>query len=125
VIRLEDGKEAMPPWDIPLSGLAAASPISDSFVVGRLRWTPDGGAIAYLGFGTDGRPGLMVQDFVPGRDTGASRRRLLLLDDDQVPESFGFSADGKHLAVSVQERRSNLMTVGGVRGVRRRPARPR
>ena len=59
---------------------------------GRARWMPDGKAIAFVGQDESGASGIYVQDFVPGRDTAATRRKLAGFDPDVAAESFGLCA---------------------------------
>ena len=60
-------------------------------VLGRSRWMPDGKAIAFVGLDDAGLTGVFVQDFVPGRDTTATRRKLAGFDPDYITETFAIS----------------------------------
>jgi Tol biopolymer transport system component len=82
--------------------------------LGRARWTPDGRAIAFIAVDERNRSGVMLQDFAPGRDTTATRRRLAGFDDQLNPESLGISPDGARLLVSSVQSSSSLMLAEGV-----------
>jgi Tol biopolymer transport system component len=84
----------------------------------RARWTPDGRAIAYVAVDEKGRSGVMVQDFVPGHDTRATRRPLAGFDGEDHAESFGISPDGSRLMLSGVEISPGLMLAQGVPGLR-------
>jgi serine/threonine protein kinase len=79
------------------------------WVMGRARWMPDGRAIAFIGQDGHGVHGVYVQDFVPGKDTSASRRSLGGFDPEMSSETFAISPDGTHMIVSVWEQTSSLM----------------
>jgi eukaryotic-like serine/threonine-protein kinase len=85
--------------------------------LGRARWTPDGRAIAFVGQDEAGMHGVFVQDFAPGRDTTASRRKLAGFDLDRDTESFGLSPDGRQAVVASWERSFSLVTVEGLPGL--------
>jgi dipeptidyl aminopeptidase/acylaminoacyl peptidase len=84
---------------------------------GRPRWTPDGKAIAFVGENEDGLTGIFVQDFVPGKDTSATRRRLAGFSPDYISESFDISPDGKRLTLAVLNETFNIMIAEDVPGV--------
>jgi TolB protein len=96
VLSLETGK---------LDGFEIALPIQrqTSVALPRLRWMPGGGAIAFLGQDEHGNNGVYVQDFVPGKDTTASRRKLGGFDRDNSTESFAISPDGQQLTIAAWE----------------------
>ncbi|MEN8006953.1 MAG: protein kinase [Candidatus Krumholzibacteriota bacterium] len=77
-------------------------------VYGRARWTPDGSGIVYIGQGTDGTSGIYVQDFIPGQDTGNTRRPVAGFSGLYSSESLGVSPDGKNLVVSTIYNRQTL-----------------
>jgi hypothetical protein len=80
----------------------------------RSRWMPDGRAIAFL------RPhegGVFVQDFVPGRDTTRTRRKLPGSEVDMGIGSFGISPDGSRMTIAYVEEQHSLMTAEQVPGV--------
>jgi len=68
--------------------------------LGRARWMPDGKAIAFVGQDESGASGVYAQDFVPGQDTAASRRKLAGFDPDVAAESFGLAPDGSRLVLA-------------------------
>ena len=44
--------------------------------------------------------GVMVQDFVPGRDTTGTRRKLVGFESEWVVESFDLSPDDERIVLS-------------------------
>ncbi len=100
VLRLADGQE------IPFHGA-----IPKSFNnVGRLRWAPDGHAIAFVGPGPGGAGGIYIQDVdKDGRDTSATRRPIAGFDPDIPTESFAISPDGTRLVLSRVEDVNGVM----------------
>ncbi len=85
--------------------------------LGRPRWLRDGSAIAFLGEDDEGRRGIYVQDFVPGRDTSATRRKLAGFASDREAETFAFSPDGRRLTLAEIQESSSLMLAENVPGV--------
>jgi Tol biopolymer transport system component/serine/threonine protein kinase len=83
-------------------------------IMGRMRWMPDGRAIAFLGQDPTGVNGVFVQDFVPGQDTTATRRQLGGFDRERATESFGIAGDGKSMTVAGWEQLFSLFSVEGV-----------
>jgi eukaryotic-like serine/threonine-protein kinase len=79
----------------------------------RARWIGATHAIAFRAPDAQGRIGIFAQDFEPGRDTSSTRRALLV--DDDVPETFAISADGKHIVRSVIDEAAGIMLAEGVR----------
>ena len=75
----------------------------------RNRWMPGGKAIAFIGNDTDGQSGVFVQDFVPGQDTRASRRRLAGFIEGIQSESFGIARDGSLLVLAGFQLRSDVI----------------
>ena len=75
--------------------------------------------------GTDeqGTAGVYVQDFVPGRDTTATRRKLAGFDPGTPAESFAVSPDGAFVTVAARESLGNVVLAEPVAGVVR-PRRP-
>jgi hypothetical protein len=84
-----------------------------------MRWMPDGRAVALVGLNPEGVPGVFVQDFVPGRDTGKTRRPLGGFDPDRLAETFGISPNGSRLATSSTENFTNLIERMTWKGSRR------
>jgi Tol biopolymer transport system component len=85
--------------------------------LGRPRWTPDGKSIVFTAGDRSGNHGLLIQDFLPGRDTSATRRPLIGFDADLVVESFGISPDGARVVYSVSEEINSLMLAEGLPGI--------
>jgi serine/threonine protein kinase len=110
VIRVEDGV------DTPFA--LFPEPRRKTLVFpGRARWTPDGKRIIFTGQDEKGLDGVFIQDFVPGKDTTATRRPLAGFDPDWITESLGLSADGRRLVLSESERVFSLMIAEGVPGL--------
>ena len=86
---------------------------------------PDGRAIAFLGQDERGSNGIYVQDFLPGKDTTATRRRLMGFDPETGAESFGISSDGTHMTVAGWEQATSIMLAQGVAGISPPVAKPR
>ena len=80
----------------------------------RARWMPEGHAIAFL---TPNQKEIFVQDFVPGRDTIKTRRKLAPADVELPITSFGISPDGSRMTISYGEGQHSLMTAERVPGV--------
>ncbi|HVQ54053.1 MAG TPA: protein kinase [Thermoanaerobaculia bacterium] len=112
VARFEDGVRV--PFELTASGLRPNT--------GRHRWTPDGGALVVQMENEKGDLGIATQDFVPDRDTAASRRFVTGFTPDSWAETLGVAPDGKRLTVSVLQDPSSLLLVQGVEGVVARPA---
>jgi hypothetical protein len=89
-----------------------------NIILGRVRWLPDGSGLAYVGLDENYRTGIYAQDFVPGKDTGDTRRPLAGFSPDYVSESFGISPDGTRLTLATLELTSSLMLAEGVSGIR-------
>ena len=86
-------------------------------VTARARWMPDGRAIAFVDVDAEGRTGIYVQDFVPGKDTQASRRPLAGFNADWATETFGISPDGSRICLAEWEQTLSIMTADGIPGV--------
>ena len=102
VLSMETGKAVPTEIKLPIQKETIAS-------LGRLRWMPGGKAIAFVGQDERGVNGVYVQDFVPGQDTSATRRRLGGFDQENPPESFGISPDGRWLTVAAWEQLFSIM----------------
>jgi Tol biopolymer transport system component len=86
-------------------------------LMGRSRWLPDGKSIAFIGEDENGRTGVYVQDFAPGKDTSSTRRKLAGFSPEYVSESFGISPDGRRLTLATLTQFGSLMLAEGVPGV--------
>src|SRR5262245_14748313 len=84
---------------------------------GRCRWLPDGHALAYISRDSSGPYGVYVQEFVPGVDSRARRRRVTGLEPELDAESLAVSPDGSLLAVAFQEERFDLMLLENLAGL--------
>jgi Tol biopolymer transport system component len=107
VARLEDGE--LEPFEILVEAHRRTT-----ISLGRARWMPDGSAIVFVGQSASGATGLYVQDFVPGEDTSATRRRLAGFDPDVAAESFGVSPDGSRLTLAGWVQLFSLMEAEGL-----------
>ena len=92
---------------------------STNIIFGRTRWLPDGSAVAWVGIDEQGRSGIYAQDFVPGKDTSATRRALAGFSDEYVTESFGISPDGAEITLATLEQTLQLMLAEDVSGISR------
>lgn len=114
VVRVADGQPV--PFEIRTRGGGAGGSASQPTTSGRARWLPSGRAIAF----TD-RSGsttkISVQDFVPGKDTSATRRALPGLDSLSGAESFAFSPDGARVIVAATDLTRTIFVADGVPGV--------
>jgi Tol biopolymer transport system component len=96
---------------------------STNIIFGRTRWLPDGSAVAWVGIDEQGRSGIYAQDFVPGKDTSATRRPLAGFSADYTTESFGISPNGTKVTLATLEQTIQLMLAEEVPGVSRGSAR--
>ena len=76
---------------------------------------PSGRAIAFVGQDDKGVNGVFTQDFVPGHDTTATRRKLVGFDPKVDAESFAISADASRIAIAAREMVSSLVLLEGIR----------
>jgi hypothetical protein len=76
---------------------------------------PSGRAIAFVGQDDKGVNGIFTQDFVPGQDTTATRRKLAGFDPKVDAETFAISADGQRIAIASREMVSSLVLLEGIR----------
>jgi eukaryotic-like serine/threonine-protein kinase len=81
---------------------------------GRSRWMQGSKRIAFVGSDEQGRYGVFVQDFIPGRDTSSSLRHLAGFDSENPTESFCISPDGRRITLAVGGRVSTLMLAKGL-----------
>jgi Tol biopolymer transport system component len=107
VYRVADGSRV--PFNIVVEKNGSIDP---NF--GRLRWMPSGKAIAFSASGPDRLSGVFVQDFVPGQDTSATRRRLAGFSEGVATESFSIAADGKSIVLAQFELRSDILLAHGI-----------
>ncbi len=112
VVRLHDGGAV--PFDIDI-----VRRTNTTAILGRARWMPDGRSIAFIGQDERGVNGVFVQDFVPGRDTSATRRKLGGFDPENSAETLAISPDGRSLTIGGWEQMFNVVVVGDVSGVER------
>jgi Tol biopolymer transport system component/predicted Ser/Thr protein kinase len=113
IVRLSDGKAVIPEISVTTSG-------QTNFIsVGRGRWRADGQAFIFVAADATGRACLYEQTFRPGQDTSATRRVILVSEPGTIIESFGFSPDRKHGAVSYVEGQFGLMRLDGLAEVKK------
>jgi Tol biopolymer transport system component len=113
VVEVETGRRV--PFEIEIAVPAGKPRVA----LGRARWMPDGRAIAFIGQDEQGVTGIYAQDFVPGKDTAAMRRKLGGFDAELTTESFGISPDGSRLAIASWEQLFSLMLAERIPGVAR------
>jgi Tol biopolymer transport system component len=110
VVRLEDGQAE--PFEIAVDARRRTT-----VTLGRARWMPDGKAIAFVGQDEEGAFAIYVQDFVPARDTAATRRKLGRFSPDIAAESFGVAPDASRLVVAGWVQLFSLMEGEGLAGL--------
>ena len=113
VVRIEDGKDMG-------FGIWLETKRKSVVTVGRDRWTPDGKHLIFTGQDARGMDGVFIQDFVPGKDTTATRRPIAGFDPDWKTESLGLSPDGKRLVLSETENLFSLLVADGLKGLERK-----
>jgi Tol biopolymer transport system component len=101
-IDVESGREVS-------SGFGVADRLRTGSVWGRMRWLPDGKAIAFIAESDAGISGVFVQDFVPGVDTRATRRKVAGFSADYITESLAISPDGSKIVISRMEEIRSVM----------------
>jgi eukaryotic-like serine/threonine-protein kinase len=112
VVRVADGQPV--PFEIRAPGGSAT--VTRGAASGRARWLPNGRAIAFVAGSGDALK-IFVQDFVPGKDTTATRRPLPGLDSVPRAESFAFSPDGERATVAAPDMTRTIYVADGVAGV--------
>jgi Tol biopolymer transport system component len=108
VLRVADGADVA--FEIVAAGRGSGRE-------GRARWLRGGRAIAFTAADERGVVGVYAQEFEPGADTSATRRRLGGFDPDSFAESFGVAPDDSFLIVAGLEQPSNLMSAENVSGL--------
>jgi serine/threonine protein kinase len=94
----------------PLSGgFDVAVRLRTGLVWGRCRWLPDGRALAFIAQDEAGVSGVYQQDFIPGVDTRATRRKIAGFSPDYVTESLAISPDGTKIVISRMEEIRSIM----------------
>ena len=78
---------------------------------------PDGRRFLYTASDATGARGIYIQDFVPGQDTTATRRRLGEFVTGTPPESFCVTPDGTRLVFSTEDKLDSLMLAQGLSGI--------
>jgi Tol biopolymer transport system component len=116
VIRVSDGASAG--FTIDAGGFPAST-LTVTGVLGRSRWLRGGKVIAYVGQDESGVNGIYAQDFEPGKDTSATRRRLAAFDREMTTETFGISPDESRLTVASYDKVFSVMLAENVDGVTR------
>jgi TolB protein len=105
VVSIDGGE----PFQLATLPWGASSARSGNFSPGRARWSADGKAIVYLACDEEGTCGLQKQDFVFGKDTASTVRKVTEFDLYAPAESFSMSPDGKHFTVSASEESARLV----------------
>lgn len=107
VARVADGKDM---------GISIAPPVlrRTAAILGRVRWMPDGKALAFLAQNADGVNGIFTQDFIPNTDTTATRKPFGGFDRERAAESFGIAPDGKAMTIAGWEQLFSLFSVEGL-----------
>ncbi len=90
-----------------------------NFSPGRARWAADGKSIIFLSCDEDGTCGLRRQDFVFGKDTMSTRRKVNEFDLFSPAESFSMSPDGKRYTVSAAEETARIVITNPIEILRR------
>jgi hypothetical protein len=112
VARVDTGE--LEPFGIDIRWSTAGS---SQILWGRSRWRPDGKAIYFVGMDDEGRSGVFLQDFVPGRDTRSTRRKMAGFSAEYETESLGLTPDGATLTISTLHQTSGLALAEGLEGV--------
>ncbi len=86
-------------------------------VGGRMRWMPDGKSIVFIDEDDSGNWGLFAQDFIPGKDTHTSRRKLTGFEADRKIDTFAISPDNSRIVMAEVEILSSLIMAQGIPGI--------
>jgi Tol biopolymer transport system component len=113
VVELATGNAV--PFDITIPYQAQQA--TGNVTWGRARWMPDSKAMVFVGQDERGLACLFHQDFVPGRDTIATRRRIKEPMAQSGIESFGISPTGKWIVVADEFSSQSLKLADGVFGI--------
>jgi serine/threonine protein kinase len=114
-IRVADVETgALVPFELEVRWPSSAS---DQVLYGRARWSPDGRGIFFVGANAEGRSGVFLQEYAPGRDTKATRREVAGFDHAMRAESLGVSPDGRRLVLSTLQEYSSLQLAEGLPGL--------
>ncbi|HVG23036.1 MAG TPA: protein kinase [Thermoanaerobaculia bacterium] len=79
----------------------------------RAQWIGTTHTVAFRALDPSGHVAVFAQDFIPGTDTTATRRPLIVAE----AETFAFSPDGKKAVLSLIDEASGLMMAEGVEGI--------
>jgi serine/threonine protein kinase/Tol biopolymer transport system component len=90
---------------------------SEYLVLGRMRWTRDARAIAYVGVNEQGHSGVYVQEYDPNGNSDPTRRPLAGFRDDSETESFGLSPDGRYITISTLDLEQSIIMAERVPGL--------
>ncbi|HVT03743.1 MAG TPA: hypothetical protein VHL58_10270 [Thermoanaerobaculia bacterium] len=106
IVRLEDG------------ALIASFPLkSRRLNPGRSRWMPDGRTLVFYADDEKGQAVLYQQPIVPGQDTSAQRKVIVVSDERRDLESFGVSPVDGRIVVSAGWNESDVMLAEGIPGI--------
>jgi hypothetical protein len=84
-----------------------------------MRWMPDGKSIVFVDEDENGNWGLFAQDFIPGKDTHASRSKLAGFEADRKIDTFTIAPDGSRIVMAEVEILSSLIMAHGIPGIER------
>jgi Tol biopolymer transport system component len=90
---------------------------AEDIILGRARWMPDGGAIAFVGQDENGHTGIYVQEFDPSTNAASPRRPLAGFSSNYATESFGISPNGRQVVIAGLDTAYRLVLAEGVPGI--------